>query len=66
MPVALKRYPAHRDAAYQQYETNQRPHVTHAQRTAGPGGDFVVPASQEDLDARDQRLRADTVRNGRP
>ena len=45
-------------AAFNQYEREQLPHVTRAQATAGPGGDVLVPATQSDIDARNQRLGA--------
>jgi hypothetical protein len=32
--------------------------VTYAQGTAGPGGDVLVPATQQDIDARNERLTA--------
>ena len=44
-------------AALRDYETRQRPYATRAQDSAGPGGDLVVPATQEALDARNERLR---------
>lgn len=44
------------DAAFAQYERDQRPHVTYAQGTAGAGGDLLVPATQEAIDARNHAL----------
>ncbi|MEM6107934.1 FAD-dependent monooxygenase [Mycobacterium sp. 050272] len=44
------------DAAFAQYERDQRPHVRYAQGTAGPGGDLLVPATQEAIDARNRAL----------
>ncbi|SOX53513.1 FAD-binding protein [Mycobacterium ahvazicum] len=44
------------DAAMAQYERDQRPHVTHAQGTVGAGGDLLVPATQEAIDARNRAL----------
>jgi 2-polyprenyl-6-methoxyphenol hydroxylase-like FAD-dependent oxidoreductase len=55
---ALRTHPADLAAAFRDYENNQRPYVERAQATAGPGGDLVVPATQEELDARNSRLRA--------
>jgi 2-polyprenyl-6-methoxyphenol hydroxylase-like FAD-dependent oxidoreductase len=55
---ALREYPDDIAAAFEQYEREQVPHVTYAQGTAGPGGDVLVPATQPDIDARNQRLRA--------
>ena len=48
-------------AAFQQYEREQLPYVSYAQGTAGPGGDVLVPATQEGIDARNQRLGALTA-----
>jgi hypothetical protein len=45
------------EAALAQYERDQRPHVTYAQGTA-PGGDQLVPATQDAIDARNRRLIA--------
>lgn len=45
------------EAAFEEYERRQRPHVVRAQASAGPGGDLIVPATQYDLDVRDARLR---------
>ena len=55
---ALRDNPGDLPAAFRQYEAGQRPYVDHAQLSAGPGGDLVVPATQEDLDQRNARLRA--------
>jgi 2-polyprenyl-6-methoxyphenol hydroxylase-like FAD-dependent oxidoreductase len=55
---AVQNHPGDLEAAYAEYEHNQRPYVTHAQASAGPGGDLVVPATQEALDARNARLRS--------
>lgn len=44
------------DAAFAQYERDQRPHVTHAQSTVGAGGDLLVPETQEAIDARNREL----------
>ena len=54
---AVQNHPEDLAAAYAEYEHNQRPYVTHAQATVGPGGDLVVPATQEALDTRNERLR---------
>jgi len=43
-------------AAFDQYEHEQRPHVTYAQGTVGAGGDLLVPATQEAIDARNREL----------
>jgi len=55
---ALGDHPDDVAAAFEQYEREQRPYVTYAQGTAGPGGDVLVPATQWDIDARNQRLGA--------
>lgn len=55
---ALSEHPDDVTAAFNHYEREQLPHVTYAQSTAGPGGDVLVPASQSDIDARNQRLRS--------
>jgi 2-polyprenyl-6-methoxyphenol hydroxylase-like FAD-dependent oxidoreductase len=55
---ALRDHPDDIAAAFEQYESEQRPHVTYAQGTAGPGGDVLVPATQQEINARNQQLRA--------
>jgi 2-polyprenyl-6-methoxyphenol hydroxylase-like FAD-dependent oxidoreductase len=55
---ALRGHPDDIAAAFEQYQQEQLPHVSYAQATAGPGGDVLVPATQEDIDARNQRLGA--------
>ena len=55
---ALRDHPEDVAAAFEQYEREQRPYVTYAQGTAGPGGDVLVPATQQEIDARNQRLNA--------
>jgi len=55
---ALRDHPDDIAAAFEQYEREQLPHVTYAQGTAGPGGDVLVPATQEEIDARNERLNA--------
>jgi 2-polyprenyl-6-methoxyphenol hydroxylase-like FAD-dependent oxidoreductase len=44
------------EAAFAQYEREQRPHVTYAQGTVGAGGDLLVPATQAAIDARNREL----------
>jgi 2-polyprenyl-6-methoxyphenol hydroxylase-like FAD-dependent oxidoreductase len=58
---ALRDHPDNVAAAFDQYEREQRPYVTYAQGTAAPGGDLMVPATQQDIDARNKRLGALTV-----
>ena len=55
---ALRDHPEDVAAAFEQYEREQRPYVAYAQGTAGPGGDVLVPATQQEIDARNQRLSA--------
>ena len=55
---ALNDYPGEIERALNTYETVQRPHVVHAQDTAADGGDLLVPATQEELNKRNARLRA--------
>jgi 2-polyprenyl-6-methoxyphenol hydroxylase-like FAD-dependent oxidoreductase len=55
---ALRDHPDDIGAAFGQYEREQLHYVSYAQGTAGPGGDVLVPATQEDIDARNQRLGA--------
>jgi 2-polyprenyl-6-methoxyphenol hydroxylase-like FAD-dependent oxidoreductase len=40
--------------AWEQYDRNQRPQATRIQAMAGPGGDRLVPATQDEIDARNQ------------
>ncbi|KAA0099577.1 FAD-binding protein [Mycolicibacterium sp. P1-18] len=44
------------DAAFAQYEHEQRPHVTYAQGTVGAGGDLLMPVTQEAIEARNLKL----------
>jgi 2-polyprenyl-6-methoxyphenol hydroxylase-like FAD-dependent oxidoreductase len=55
---ALRDHPDNLDQAFEQYERDQRPHVTRSQATAAPGGDRLIPATQEEIDARNRRLNA--------
>ena len=55
---ALRDHPHDVAAAFDQYEGEQLPHVTYAQGTAGPGGDGLVPATRQEIDARNSRLSA--------
>lgn len=43
-------------AALAQYERNQRPHVAYAQGTVDTGGNRLVPATAEDIEARNREL----------
>lgn len=53
---ALSEHAGDLEAAFAQYERDQRPHVTYAQGTAGAGGDLLMPATQEAIDARNREL----------
>ncbi|SDS94713.1 FAD-dependent monooxygenase [Actinoplanes derwentensis] len=55
---ALLHHPHDLEAAFGEYEDKQRPYVTHAQDSAGPGGELLMPATQQALDERNDRLRA--------
>ncbi|GAA2495500.1 FAD-dependent monooxygenase [Winogradskya humida] len=57
---ALLKHPENLKAAFDEYEHSQRPYVTRAQDSAGPGGDLLMPATQQALDERNERLRAMT------
>ncbi|MFL1379117.1 FAD-dependent monooxygenase [Nocardiopsis protaetiae] len=46
------------EAAFGAYEQRQRPYATAAQEFARGGADLVVPATWEDIEARNARLRA--------
>lgn len=54
---ALRAHPGDIPQALAQYEDQQRPHVTRAQATAGPGGELMIPATQADIDARNRALQ---------
>lgn len=53
---ALRDQPADPRRAFEQYEHDQRPHAVRCQATAAPGGDRLVPATQEQIDARNREL----------
>jgi hypothetical protein len=46
----LRDHPDDIAAAFEQYEREQRPHVTYSQGTAASGGDRLVPATQQEID----------------
>ncbi|MCV7228803.1 FAD-dependent monooxygenase [Mycolicibacterium komossense] len=58
---ALLKHPDDIAAAFQDYEADHRPYVSHAQTSATPGGDLLVPLTQADLDARNTQLREVTA-----
>jgi 2-polyprenyl-6-methoxyphenol hydroxylase-like FAD-dependent oxidoreductase len=49
---ALRDHPGDPKRALEQYERDQRPHAIRSQATAAPGGEILVPATQEQIDAR--------------
>jgi 2-polyprenyl-6-methoxyphenol hydroxylase-like FAD-dependent oxidoreductase len=53
---ALTRHGDDLGAALEEYEREQRPHVTYAQGTATGGGNFLMPATQDDIDTRNRQL----------
>lgn len=53
---ALRENPADVATAFGQYEHEQRPHAVRCQATAAPGGDRLIPATQEQIDARNRGL----------
>jgi 2-polyprenyl-6-methoxyphenol hydroxylase-like FAD-dependent oxidoreductase len=55
---ALRDHPGDLATAFEQYEYDQRPHAARCQATAAPGGDRLVPATQEEIDARNRTFRA--------
>jgi 2-polyprenyl-6-methoxyphenol hydroxylase-like FAD-dependent oxidoreductase len=55
---ALLEHPDDHGAAFEDYERRQRPLVERALTIATPGGERILPATQEALDARNQQLRA--------
>jgi 2-polyprenyl-6-methoxyphenol hydroxylase-like FAD-dependent oxidoreductase len=55
---ALRDHPADLAQALEQYERDQRPHATRSQATAAPGGETLIPATQEQIDARNRDLSA--------
>lgn len=59
---ALREHPGDLGRAFQQYEHDQRPHAVRCQATAAPGGDRLVPATQDAIDARNRHFRLATGR----
>ena len=55
---ALASHPDDVGAALAQYEERQRPYVTHAQATAVPGGQLLVPPTAEAILERNRRLNS--------
>lgn len=51
---ALRDRPGDLAQAWQQYERDQRPSATRIQAMAAPGGDRLIPATQDEIDARNR------------
>jgi len=58
---ALRDHPGDLSRALAQYEQDQRPQAARSQATAGPGGQRLVPATQEQIDARNEAYRAGVI-----
>lgn len=56
LAAALRAHPDDLSVAFEQYEHHQRPLAIRAQGTAMPGGEMMIPATQEDLDQRNSRF----------
>ncbi|BBX61937.1 oxidoreductase [Mycobacterium saskatchewanense] len=54
---ALREHPGDLAHAWRQYEHDQRPHATRSQATAAPGGERLIPATQDEIDARNRNFR---------
>jgi 2-polyprenyl-6-methoxyphenol hydroxylase-like FAD-dependent oxidoreductase len=55
---ALGTHPDDVGAALAEYEERQRPYVTHAQATAAPGGELLVPPTIEAIEERNRQLNS--------
>lgn len=55
---ALRDHPDELGRAWEQYESDQWPHVIRRQAAAAPGGELLAPATQDEIDARNQSLTA--------
>lgn len=55
---ALRDHPGDLARAWEQYERDQRPHAIRCQATAAPGGERLIPATQEEIDARNRDFNA--------
>jgi hypothetical protein len=55
---ALGSHPDDVGAALAEYEERQRPYVTHAQATAAPGGQLLVPPTTEAIGERNRQLNS--------
>jgi 2-polyprenyl-6-methoxyphenol hydroxylase-like FAD-dependent oxidoreductase len=56
---ALQNHPDDLLRAFKEYECGQRGYASRAQATAGPGGDRLVPATWEAIDARNRSFPVD-------
>ncbi|OBI05457.1 monooxygenase [Mycobacterium sp. E2462] len=55
---ALRDHPGDIERAFEQYERDQRPHADRCQATAAPGGEHLVPVTQEQIDERNRAFGA--------
>jgi 2-polyprenyl-6-methoxyphenol hydroxylase-like FAD-dependent oxidoreductase len=55
---ALRDHPGDLERAWQQYDRDQRPHAIRCQATAAPGGDRLIPATREEIEARNRAFNA--------
>jgi 2-polyprenyl-6-methoxyphenol hydroxylase-like FAD-dependent oxidoreductase len=55
---ALRDHPGDLARAWEQYERDQRPRATRSQATAAPGGERLIPATQEEIDTRNRNFSA--------
>jgi len=55
---ALRDHPGDLARAWEQYDRDQRPHAIRCQATAAPGGDRLIPATREEIDARNRDFNA--------
>lgn len=55
---AVRDHPGDLARAWQHYERDQRPHAIRCQATAAPGGERLIPATQEEIDARNRAFNA--------
>ncbi len=54
----LERAGSDLELAFVRYEKRQRPYAEAGQASVGAGADLVVPATQAEIDARNDRIRA--------
>ncbi len=58
---ALRDHPDDIAQAWEQYDRDQRPHATRVQAMAAPGGDLLVPATQDQIDARNETFGVEST-----